>query len=78
MNQLPSLSRLRRLQRIEKEIRSRMEQFHYVGREFTEIRDGELYKQAGFESWDDYCRERWGWDRPYIERLIQSGLPRKS
>lgn len=34
------------------------------------IRDGKLYKEAGFQSFEVYCLERWGWSKSYASRLI--------
>ena len=58
-----TVSRKQRLRTLEKEIRSGMEEFYYVGMKLKEIRDEELYKEDGFETWEKYCRERWEWDR---------------
>lgn len=47
-----------------------MEEFYYTGMKLKEIRDDELYKEDGFQTWENYCRERWEWSRPYVSRLI--------
>ena len=36
-----------------------------------EIRDGRLYR-AEFGTFEEYCQERWGWGRNYINKLIAS------
>lgn len=41
-----------------------------IGRALTEIRDGRLYKKNGYKSFESYCRERWGFQRDYSDRLI--------
>jgi len=35
-----------------------------------EIRDDELYKEDGFETWERYCKERWELSRAHVHRLI--------
>ena len=65
-----TVSRKQRLRTLEKEIRSGMEEFYYVGMKLKEIRDEELFKEDGFETWERYCKERWEWDRTYVHRLI--------
>jgi len=47
--------------------------FVEVGRALLEIRDRRLYREAGFSSFDGYCRERWGWSRQHAYRLIDGG-----
>jgi hypothetical protein len=63
-------SRKQRLRTLENEIRSGMEEFYYTGMKLKEIRDDELYKEDGFETWERYCRGRWEWDRNHVYRLI--------
>lgn len=67
---IATASRKQRLRTLEKEIRSGMEEFYYVGQKLKEIRDDELYKEDGFETWESYCRERWEWSRDYTYKLI--------
>ena len=45
--------------------------FHEVGRSLLEIRDRRLYRET-HNRFEDYLRERWGIDRTYAHRLIQS------
>ncbi len=45
--------------------------FHEVGRSLLEIRDRRLYRET-HNRFEDYLRERWGIDRTYANRLIQS------
>jgi hypothetical protein len=47
-----------------------MEEFYYTGMKLKEIRDDELYKEDGFETWEKYCRARWQWSKQYAYRLI--------
>lgn len=43
-----------------------------VGWHLTAIRDGQFYRAAGYATFDDYCRERWGWQRAHAYRMIQA------
>ena len=63
-------TRKQRLRTLEKEIRTGMEEFYYVGQKLKEIRDDELYKEDGFKTWEAYCRDRWDWSRDYAYKLI--------
>jgi hypothetical protein len=38
--------------------------------ELVRIRDNGLYKFDGFDTWERYCRERWGYSDEYVRRLI--------
>jgi hypothetical protein len=40
-----------------------------VGLALAEIRDLRLYKRE-YSSFSEYCREKWGWSRPYCTQLI--------
>lgn len=33
------------------------------------IRDGRLYRKS-YGTFEDYCRERWGWSKRHCDRLI--------
>lgn len=48
-----------------------LETFVEVGQALMVIRDGRLYK-ATHSSFDDYCRERWGWNKNRANQLISS------
>lgn len=43
-----------------------------VGNALLAIRDGKLYKEAGYTSFEKYCQERWGWSRATAYRSIDS------
>ena len=43
--------------------------FMEVGNALLVIRDGRLYR-AGYGTFEDYCRERWGMNRAHANRLI--------
>lgn len=59
------------LHECEEVIERGLETFVEVGQALMVIRDGRLYK-ATHSSFDDYCRERWGWDRTRASQLITS------
>src|SRR3990167_1500392 len=44
--------------------------FVVVGRALMEIRDGQLYKERGFPTFESYCRQRWEMNRGHANRLI--------
>ena len=48
------------------------ERFCQIGRALKEIRDGRLYKQALFETFEAYIRARWDIGRSQAYRLITS------
>jgi hypothetical protein len=58
-----------RLAELEKTIARGKKTFVEVGLALAEIRDLRLYRReyAGFA---EYCRERWGWSKPYCNQLI--------
>lgn len=58
-----------RLMELETEIENGLRTFVDVGNALLEIRDGRLYRQS-FATFEDYCRERWGMQRHYANRLI--------
>lgn len=65
-----TVSRKQRLRKLEKEIRSGLEEFYYTGMRLKEIRDDELYKEDGFETWEKYCRGRWEYSFQHVHKLI--------
>lgn len=62
------LSRVERstLQRCEEAISS---SFVTLGEAIRTIRDGRLYR-GDFATFEDYCRERWGWTRQHAYQLM--------
>jgi hypothetical protein len=44
--------------------------FYLVGRALAKIKDNEWYKDAGFSSFEEYCKQRWGFKRAHAYRLI--------
>jgi hypothetical protein len=43
-----------------------------VGEALLEIRDHRLYKQQGYGTFEEYCRERWGWSKTHANRQIEA------
>src|SRR5215831_235893 len=58
-----------RLSELEKVIAKGKKTFVEVGLALAEIRDLRLYKRE-YSSFSEYCREKWGWSRPYCTQLI--------
>jgi hypothetical protein len=56
----------------EKPIESGLRSFVEVGNALAAIRDGKKYKVAGYTTFDDYCRQRWGISRQHAHRSIQA------
>lgn len=59
------------LSRLESIVRRGKETFIEVGRALMSIQEGKLYRQAGFNTFEDYCWKRWSFARrtaySYIE-----------
>src|SRR5262245_10825089 len=64
----PELSRLDELEAV---VRDGLQAFYTVGHALREIRDSRLYREC-FETFDDYCRERWDISRVQGHRLISA------
>jgi phage N-6-adenine-methyltransferase len=60
-----------RLQALEGRIGRGLVAFVEVGEALLEIRDRRLYRVA-YPSFEEYCRERWGFRRAHAHRLVQS------
>jgi len=45
--------------------------FVEVGQALMKIRDARLYRET-HETFESYCRERWGWSRRHANRTIQA------
>ena len=52
--------------------RGGMQTFIEVGNALLEIRDQRLYREHGYKTFDDYCRERWNWSKTHVNRQIQA------
>ena len=59
----------RSLDECEQVIERGLTTFVEVGQALMEIRDGRLYR-ATHSDFDTYCRERWGWNVRYANRVI--------
>src|SRR6516165_4696559 len=59
-----------RLKALEAIIETGLKTFVEVGTALLEIRDHQLYLKQGFITFDDYCRQRWGWGRNYANKQI--------
>jgi hypothetical protein len=60
----------RSFQENEKIISRGLGTFVEVGRALMDIRASRQYLNAGFDSFDDYCRGRWGLDKTQVSRHI--------
>src|SRR5262249_48960236 len=56
-NRVPSLAEL------EGVIERGLQTFVEVGEALREISERRLYRERGYGTFDEYCRERWGWSR---------------
>ncbi len=63
---------MERLNELETVIAHNQECFCQIGQALKEIRDGRLYKQALFETFEAYTRARWDIGRSQAYRLIKS------
>jgi hypothetical protein len=60
------------LNELEMVIRTGLRTFVQVGEALAEIRDRRLYREQGFSRFEDYCHERWGWNRDYANKQIRA------
>jgi len=60
-----------RLAELETVIERGQRTFVEVGKALAEIRDSRLYKEE-FGTFEDYCREKWGWTRVRAYQLIDA------
>lgn len=60
-----------RLAQLETTIEKGLQTFVDVGLALMEIRDGRLYRQSHL-TFEEYCRERWGWARNYTNKIISA------
>jgi hypothetical protein len=58
-----------RLAELEKVIAKGRKTFVEVGLSLAEIRDTRLYRRE-YSGFEEYCRKRWGWSKPYCTQLI--------
>ena len=69
---MADIAKRRRLKECERTLAEHMEEFVKVGLALKEIRDERLYKEDGFNTFEDYCRNRWEMGRSYADHLIGS------
>jgi len=67
----------KRLEKLEASIRHGQKTFVEIGLALATIRDERLYR-SDFPTFQDYCKERWGWDRQRAIQLINSAAVVKS
>jgi hypothetical protein len=67
---METINVLRSLTELEDVIQSGLKTFVEVGAALLEIRDRRLYQKQGFDTFENYCRERWGWGRNYVNKQI--------
>jgi hypothetical protein len=60
----------RTLEENEVVIRDGLRTFVDVGRALLDIRNAGQYREAGFETFDDYCKERWGFGKSWASEHI--------
>lgn len=60
-----------RLVELEKVISAGKKTFVSVGRALSEIRDSKLYRDD-YDTFEAYCKGKWGWERRYAYNLIES------
>jgi hypothetical protein len=65
-----SLLEREELERHERTIAEGLQTFIEVGQALLEIRRKKLYRHASYETFDVYCRERWGMSRVHAHRMI--------
>jgi len=66
-----TFSEVQRLDELEQVVETGLTVFVQVGNALLEIRDSRLYRQQ-FPTFEAYCRERWGMNRRYANRLIEA------
>lgn len=64
-------SNYKRLGDLEKIISEGKRAFVAVGTALAEIRDSKLYR-VEHKTFEDYCREQWGWQKAHAYRLIEA------
>jgi hypothetical protein len=62
---------LSRLSELENVVEAGLQTFYDVGNALIEIRDSRLYRQQ-YSTFEQYCRERWGFEKRHAYQLIDS------
>src|SRR5690606_9647437 len=60
------------LEQLEARIERGMNTFVEVGLSLLEIRNRRLYREQGYDKFEDYCRERWGFASSRARQLIMA------
>lgn len=60
----------RSLQENEAIIERGLQTFYEVGHALLDIRDGRQYREAGWETFAEYARDRWAMSLPYANQII--------
>ena len=71
MEKLLTVPESQRLRSLEVVISKGKNMFMEVGCALAEIRDSKLYRTT-HKSFEDYCREKWGWSKTHCNRLIEA------
>ncbi|MGA3354873.1 MAG: hypothetical protein ABSD85_17075 [Acidimicrobiales bacterium] len=71
MTTQPMLRGTRQLSELEAIVERGLATFVEVGLALVEIRDRRLYRDGGHDSFESYCRHRWGFSRQHAHRLIE-------
>jgi len=50
--------------------KGRLDIFAKVAEALLSIRKRRLYREAGFKTFEQYCRDQWKWSRAYVNRMI--------
>lgn len=69
---VPAATEPERLAELERVIDTNLRAFYEVGYALREIKERALYKAQGFNTFDDYCVQRWDMHRAHAYRLIDS------
>ena len=65
------ISTTAQLRECEAVIERGMRTFIDVGRALAKVRDDRLYREQ-YETFEDYCQQRWGWSRSRAYRMIEA------
>ena len=60
------------INRLESIIESSQRNFHCVGEALKQIRDNQLYRRLGFDSFESYVKNRWDIGKSHTYRLIDA------
>lgn len=60
------------LRALESVIERGMKSFVEVGNALLQIREKRMYRDRGYRSFDDYCRDHWGWNDSRARQLMRS------